>query len=408
MQFVPVTPVVRCDLNALIDAPSAPENCVTFDLQGDTLASRPTRSSGNTTTTFGLNATLTLLLGALDASRGRADTLLLSGSPSIGDALTDSILPSLVRSSVSHLALDACNVSAADAVAVGTLLRPQLQEGGSEFAESAVSTPALRTLSLARNELGADGAAALAAALTASGVEATTGEDADAPPPPPPPPSTLTSLDLSSTALGAAGAAHVAAALAAKGRVEEGGGAAVSSALPQLESLSLDRCGLGDDGAAAIARALLRGEGGRLVSLDLSGNGIGPRGIAALASALAEAPSASRAASLQTLILDGNHVGDEGAAALAAALTTHTALSTLSLHACAVGEAGAAALHRALRRGRGLGSLRGLWAGNDVPYLASGALEAAAARNRDGAARGGGAPKAAASVEARVYDASWS
>lgn len=357
-------PPLRCGLEALLSPPVT--HCTILDLQGDLLYSNPSTVDGNTTTVFGGNATLHLLASALRTST-TPRTLLLSGSSSLDDAaVADILAPALRGSSIETLAMEACNVTAAGAAALAHHL-------------VANPTSALRTLSLARNQLGADGATALAQALAME----------HAP---------LRSLHLSATSLGSEGGVALAAAL------EGGGGLA-------LERLTLDQNALGDEGAEALARALAAASaigGGRLSTLDLSGNLIGPRGAAALGRTLTRVASRhepaaggplqqpSRAARLRHLLLDGNAAGDEGAAALARAVASHPTLRSMSLHANAISRAGGGAFERALGHGRGLESLHGLPQGNDLPRTQSGTIEALVARNRHAHERGGGAPFSAA------------
>ena len=54
-------------------------------------------------------------------------------------------------------------------------------------------------------------------------------------------------------------------------------------------------------------------------------------------------------ATVKELILYGCGIGDDGAAALAEALCSNTSLTTLDLSRCGIGDAGAAALAEALR-----------------------------------------------------------
>ncbi|CAK0835979.1 unnamed protein product, partial [Prorocentrum cordatum] len=108
----------------------------------------------------------------------------------------------------------------------------------------------------------------------------------------------LQMLNLSENNVGDEGAAALAAALRAPG------------ALPSLQELHLGRNRVGDEGAAALAAAL-RAPGAlpSLQTLNLRFNRVGDEGAAALAAAL-RAPGALP--SLQTLNLMSNRVGDEG------------------------------------------------------------------------------------------------
>ena len=181
----------------------------------------------------------------------------------------------------------------------------QLNEPVRALADRFGELTQLTTVHLRGNEIGAEGAAALAA-LTQ-----------------------LTSLNLEDNQIGAAGAADL-------------------GALTQLSSLNLGDNHIGDEGAAALAAHTqltslkLRGnmigaEGAavlaahtQLTSLDLGDNHIGAEGAAALA-ALTQ---------LTSLGLRGNLIGDEGAAVLAA----HTQLTSLDLMFNQIGDKGAVAL----------------------------------------------------------------
>lgn len=97
---------------------------------------------------------------------------------------------------------------------------------------------------------------------------------------------------------------------------------------------------IGDDGAAAIARAI---ESEDVVEkLMLSEAGIGPRGAAALARALESSKT------LRELWLGGNEVGDAGAASFGEALRANRHLRELLLYSNGVSDKGAKALAAAL------------------------------------------------------------
>ena len=369
-RFVEAAASVRCGLSSLVGA--APlETCTVLDLQGDVLASGPVLVDGSTaaneTRPLSLNETLQLLAAALGSGAGGGPsaitTLLLSSSPSLGDAaITTYVAPALRTSRLVHVGLDGCNLTATGVTAV------------SEFLGAAGASSPLRTLSLARNEVGEAGAVALAVALSS---------DTAAP---------LRDLHLTGASVGGAGGAAIARALAA------GGGSS-------LQRLTLDQNGLGDEGAQALARGLgvsLGGNlgGGGLAALDLSGNGIGPRGVRAIAAALARVGVTSSGASELDLSLDANDAAGVGAAALARALVSNRNLRSLSVHANAITEEGGDAIQRAMRHGRALAHLRGLHY-NDMPSVLASAIEQSATRNRHAYTRGGGAPVAAAPRESK-------
>ncbi|KAJ8601685.1 hypothetical protein CTAYLR_003170 [Chrysophaeum taylorii] len=104
-----------------------------------------------------------------------------------------------------------------------------------------------------------------------------------------------------------------------------------------LVSLNLRWNRIGDDGVAAISRALEVNN--TLVDLDLWDNGIGAKGAASLGEALA------RNHTLATLSLWDNPIGDDGVVAIAAALDeTNAALSSLDLTNTNLGPRGLEAL----------------------------------------------------------------
>ncbi|CAK0835981.1 unnamed protein product [Prorocentrum cordatum] len=215
---------------------------------------------------------------------------------------------------------------------------------------ASVALPRLQSLDLSGNNVGDEGAAALAAALRAPGALPS-----------------LQKLDLRSNNVGDEGAAALAAALRAPG------------ALPRLQELDLSHNRVGDEGAAALAAAL-RAPGAlpRLQVLDLRSNRVGDEGAAALAAGLR---ALGALPSLQELHLGGNSVGAEGAAALAAALRAPGALPSLQelhLGGNSVGAEGAAALAAALRAPGALPSLQKLdLDGNNVGDEGAAALAAA-------------------------------
>ena len=165
----------------------------------------------------------------------------------------------------------------------------------------------------------------------------------------------LESLDLGANHMSAAGAAAVAEALRCNRR---------------LESLVLTSCYVGSDGAVDICDAL-RTENRSLKSLDLSGNMLGRDGVCALALLLRcstplesvivrsnglEAKDAVRIANalrenttLRTLALEHNYCRNEGAGALAWALMENQTLRSLQLGSNAIGEEGLSDLVSMLR-----------------------------------------------------------
>ena len=180
-------------------------------------------------------------------------------------------------------------------------------EGAMALAEALGANVALASLHLVGNRIGAEGAAALAEALKNNAV--------------------LTSLDLwGDTTIGVEGAKSLAAALETSA----------------LTSLHLSGCAIHDEGAKALAQALVV-NGGRLTTLDLGHNAIGAEGAAALAEAIRSSDVA-----LSSLLLRGNQICGEGARALAEALKNNHKLTTLNLGSNEIEAAGAKALAAAL------------------------------------------------------------
>ncbi|KAK3236789.1 hypothetical protein CYMTET_53090, partial [Cymbomonas tetramitiformis] len=144
-------------------------------------------------------------------------------------------------------------------------------------------------------------------------------------------------------------------------RIEVPGALVLSKLLAFNGSLNtLELCGNGieDEGAKVLAVALTpNAEGvfnGSLNTLNLRDNKIGPDGAKALAVALTPNAEGVFNTSLNTLDLRDNNIGPEGAKALAVALTPNaegvfnTSLNTLNLHRNNIGSEGAKALAVAL------------------------------------------------------------
>jgi hypothetical protein len=107
-----------------------------------------------------------------------------------------------------------------------------------------------------------------------------------------------------------------------------------------LVNLELYDCGIGDEGASALAAALPGCS--RLASLCLGENSIGHKGAAAVAASL------SGCSALTAFSLNFNMIGDQGAMVLAAALPGCTTLARLGLESNSIGDEGAATLAAAL------------------------------------------------------------
>jgi Leucine Rich repeat len=114
----------------------------------------------------------------------------------------------------------------------------------------------------------------------------------------------------------------------------------LSSNVSDLTILNLNYQGIGNRGAALLARALSTNR--TLVVLFLDGNDISASGARELANALSHHPA------LKQLCMSNNPIGDEGANHVAQSLSG-TKLKLLKLAHCRIGTSGATALAQALR-----------------------------------------------------------
>ena len=226
------------------------------------------------------------------------------------------------NTTLSELHIGGRPLDAGAAAALGDALR----------ARSAAGVPPLTTLTAGDAAFGCAGVSAVAAGLVVG-----TGF-----------------ADMEGRGVGADGAAALAAALSAaptpslhtlhagRNPLGDAGADALAPALPQLTCLDASACGLGDAGVGALASALAAPHC-RTVSLTLSNNPVGSQGVYALADALTTSPT------LTSLALGGcRAVGDAGATALASALARGAALTSLDISGCGVGDAGVTALANAL------------------------------------------------------------
>jgi Ran GTPase-activating protein (RanGAP) involved in mRNA processing and transport len=124
------------------------------------------------------------------------------------------------------------------------------------------------------------------------------------------------------------------------------GAIALASALAHSRSLTdlqLDYCWIGDSGAETLAAALQQRESIR--ALNLCGNRFGAAGAMPLARLLATDHCA-----VETLSLSRCCIGDDGATALAESLQVNRSLTALQLKGCSIGVEGTTKLTAALRR----------------------------------------------------------
>ena len=110
--------------------------------------------------------------------------------------------------------------------------------------------------------------------------------------------------------------------------------------LRSLPSVDLSAQNLGEEGSAYVIEALAFNQA--CLSLELSKNGIGRVGVAALSQVL-------NSCSLKTLVLSTNSVGDEGSELLATALSGNSLMQKLELGQNGIGDRGACALAEALK-----------------------------------------------------------
>lgn len=245
---------------------------------------------------------------------------------------------------IRHLLLGTNNLGADGAQAVADALTPGHHvetlylgcnridaEGVRPLADRLAADDTVRALWLKRNPIGDEGVARLCTALGGN--------------------HRLRTLDLVNVGLTVTGLRRLADTLAARParlqRLFLGGNGLGPDAVPALASLIHDAgihelylaCNhLGDDGVAALAGAAED----VAMTLGLGGNGITPAGVAALTARMAAwtALDLARPPSQRALGATGNLVGDEGAAAFAAALPT-SRLRKLDLRMTEIGGRGA-------------------------------------------------------------------
>ncbi|KAL4457528.1 hypothetical protein ABPG75_012393 [Micractinium tetrahymenae] len=274
------------------------------------------------------------LAAALAAGSGGGLAELLLGQNSLGPDGLAALLGGSGLAGLRVLDLSACGLEGG----------PGLEPLAAAMQESRL--PALASLRLDGNELGAGGAAALAAGLGSAGAKA------------------LAALHLQRCGLGSEAVGTLSEALSA-----------------QLASLDLsgNAC-TGAGGAAALAHSLAAGRAPRLCRLALCGCGLDDGAIAVLAAALAQrgtaaaaaaaaGPAAEQAEEGLALDLSGNTAGAAALAALAAA-----PLSALCLHDCKLG-------------GSGEGAGEGASAGESVADAAAAAAATVAYLTSPGACR---------------------
>ena len=168
-------------------------------------------------------------------------------------------------------------------------------------------------LNLSNNQIGPEGAIAIAAALKDN--------------------KTITTLGLHNNQIGPEGAIAIATALKDKA----------------ITGLYLGNNQIGDEGAIAIAAALKDNKA--ITKLGLLNNQIGPEGAKAIAAVLKDNKT------ITTLSLGNNKIGDEGAIAIAAALKDNKIITGLYLYDNQIGDEGAKALAAVLKDNKAITKL---------------------------------------------------
>jgi Ran GTPase-activating protein (RanGAP) involved in mRNA processing and transport len=207
-------------------------------------------------------------------------------------------------------------------------------EGAIAIAEALKVTAVVTTLALGANNIGDEGAIAIAEVLKVTAV--------------------LTSVDLRYNSIGDDGAQAIAEALKVNAvltvlwlsdnNIGVDGAKAIAEALKVnavVTTLVLYVNKIGPEGAKAIAEALK--VNAVVTTLDLFNNNIGPEGAIAIAEAL------KVNAVLTTLRLFDNNIGDEGAKAIAEALKVNAVLTSVDLGLNSIGDDGAKAIAEALK-----------------------------------------------------------
>ncbi|MCP2328408.1 Ran GTPase-activating protein (RanGAP) involved in mRNA processing and transport [Hamadaea flava] len=263
----------------------------------------------------------------------------------VGPMLTARLAKAAAESgAVRHLLLGTNNLGAQGAQAVADALRPghhlrTLYLGCNRIDADAVAPLAdrlatddtVRALWLKRNPIGDEGVARICSALAVN--------------------TTLRTLDLVNVGLSVDGLRHLTATLVGRSvkldRLFLGGNGLTADAAPLLATLVRDAgihelylaCNhLGDAGAQTLAEAA----DGRPMTIGLGANGLTPAGTAALAEHLTawRVLDLGRPPSERALLAVPNEVGDTGAAALAQALPS-AQLRRLDLRRTGVGGRGA-------------------------------------------------------------------
>jgi serine/threonine protein kinase/Ran GTPase-activating protein (RanGAP) involved in mRNA processing and transport len=228
----------------------------------------------------------------------------------------------------------------ADALAANTAITSlnlehnNLGDDGAAAIAGAIKYTLITTVNLSHNKIGPSGAGFLADALLEN--------------------TAITALNLASNSIGPNGASYLAEALKVNtavttldlsdNNVGPVGAVVLADVLLEnmvITALNLASNAIGPDGAGLLAEAL---KVNTVVStLDLSGNNIGFAGAVVLADGL------KKNMAITALNLASNAIGPDGAGLLAEALKVNTVLSTLDLSDNFIGPAGAIALAESLK-----------------------------------------------------------
>jgi len=271
--------------------------------------------------------------------------------------------------------LDSQRLQPADAILIGSDLQfmavvTELELGGNEIgdegakaiAEALKVNAVVTTLVLSNNSIGDEGAKAIAEALKVNAVVTTLyltvnnieDEGAKAIAEALKVNAVMTTLNLEGNKIGVEGAIAIAEALKVnavvttlglyENKIGDEGAQAIAEALKVnavLTDLELRRNSIGDDGAKAIAEALK--VNAVVTILFLPNNSIGDEGAKAIAEAL------KVNAVVTKLWLSNNNIGPEGAIAIAEALKVNAVMTTLGLNSNNIGPEGAIAIAEALK-----------------------------------------------------------
>ncbi len=241
--------------------------------------------------------------------------------------MLNKIIQDIKNTSITSIDLQYNNIGAEGAIALAEALKYNTSvtsiklssnkigdEGAIALAEALKSNTSVTSIALWKNNIGAEGARALAEVLKYN--------------------TSITSIKLSLNKIGDEGAIALADALKYN---------------TSITDINLWRNNIGDEGARALADALKYNTS--VTYINLWENNIGAEGAIALADAL------KYNTSLNYIGLDRNSIGSEGARALANALKYNTSITDINLWRNNIGDEGAIALADALKYNTSVNSI---------------------------------------------------